>query len=274
MITPRKQRVAMSGRKMFAAFVLTIAPIYLLLILDRAARSDSRNADTVQHGLFDRCLEICRSYGLITSGDIADDAEAYLAAVESRPLSDDLQTLLVDATFTPAASQQHPLLQQRAPVFVLSDHLDDSHSLAALNRKGPVVVVFYYGYWCSHCVAQLFALNKDLQHFTDIGATVVAISADPTEQTLARFVQYGKFDFPVLSDPENSVAERYCVFRPAADDKEPQLDHGTFVVDGEGRIVWAYQGTEPFMDNRTLLTILANIQNRRPISKSAAAGAD
>lgn len=260
MPSTRKKRLNMTGRRMFAAFLITITPIYLLLIIDRAARSNHREADAVQRSLFDRCLEICREYGLVSTGDIAKDANAYLEAVESRPLSDDLQQLLADPQFRPAATQPHRLLQQSAPGFTLPDHLEQSHSLAEFNRQGPVVVVFYYGYWCSHCVAQLFALNKDLRHFTDLGATVVAISADPTEQTLSRFVQYGKFDFPVLSDADNAVAKQWGVFTPAVEGSEPRLDHGTFVVDRGGRVVWAYQGAEPFTDNRTLLKTLAEIR--------------
>lgn len=266
-----KSRLRSSGRRVFAVFVLTIAPIYLLLMLDRIARSSSRGTDTVQNSLFERCVEICRSYGLVSSGDIAKDADAYLDAVESRPLPPDLQKLLNDPGFLPAQSQQHPLLRQPAPEFALPDHLDRSLSLAELNHDGPVVVVFYYGYWCSHCVAQLFALDKDLQHFTDLGAKVVAISADPSEQTLLRFAQYGKFDFPVLSDADNRVAEQYGVFTPAAEGRESQLDHGTFVIDRAGRVVWACQGAEPFTDNRSLLAILAELQRVKPVAASAPA---
>lgn len=260
----------MTRRRMFAAFVITIAPIYLILIIDRAARSSSRDAGAVQRGLYQRCLEICREYGLITTGDIPQDADAYLAAVQSRPLPAELHALLADPGFVPAASQPHRLLQRPAPAFELPDHLGRSRSLAEYNQQGPVVVVFYYGYWCSHCVAQLFAINRDLQHFTELGATVVAVSADPPEQTLARFAQYGKFDFPVLSDTDNSVAGQYSVFTAAAEGREPKLDHGTFVVDRNGRIVWAYQGAEPFTDNRSLLTILAQLQGVRSQAETAA----
>ena len=55
--------------------------------------------------------------------------------------------------------------------------------LAKELKKGPVVVVFYLGYYCNHCVSQLFDLNEDVRYFHELGAEVIAISADPPELT-------------------------------------------------------------------------------------------
>jgi peroxiredoxin len=120
-----------------------------------------------------------------------------------------------------------------------------------------VVVVFYYGYWCSHCVAQLFALNEDIDKFRALGGQVIAISADPPEQTAERFAQYGRFDFPVLSDADNRTAQRYDVFRAANGDQPAEQRHGTFLIGANGRVLWCNTGDKPFLDNKSLLHHLA-----------------
>src|SRR5258706_4908681 len=38
-----------------------------------------------------------------------------------------------------------------------------SWRLAERTGHGPIVLVFYYGYHCNHCVGQLFALHDDMQ---------------------------------------------------------------------------------------------------------------
>ena len=50
-----------------------------------------------------------------------------------------------------------------------------------------MVLVFYYGYHCNHCVGQLFALHDDISKFRELGAEVVAVSADPPEWTRERW---------------------------------------------------------------------------------------
>lgn len=267
---PRLRR-PLSAQRMFLVFLAVIAPMYLVLAVNRSSQSGSSTAAPHKQSLYERCLGICRAYGLIATGDIEVDADAYLAAVDSRPLSGSLQQLLADPEFRPAKSQQHALLGRSAPAFTLPDHLGNPQQLADYTAEGPVVVVFYYGYWCSHCVAQLFALDRDLAHFSEMNATVVAISADPPEQTTARFVEYGTFGFPVLSDDGNRMARAFGAYRPADDGNDEQLDHATYVVGKDGQVVWAYQGAEPFVDNRTLLAVLAEMQGRMPAISAAEA---
>jgi peroxiredoxin len=189
-------------------------------------------------------------YGLVPTGNVAADAKAFLAAARAQSLPP--QKL---AESRAAVGQASPLVGTTAPDFELSD--TDGHRVALrdLRRTGPVIVVFYYGYYCSHCVAQLFALEEDLPKFTERGAHVVALSADPPETTAARFRQYGHFHFPVLSDRDNKVAEQYRVYTPAVGDHDEDLKHGTFIVDTSGRIVWSNTGSQPFVDNGLLLKL-------------------
>lgn len=202
--------------------------------------------------------------------NIAAQAQRLLRSQKVMPLSASLSELLADPKLVTVSTQEHPLLGRAAPDFQLADPNGRTYALKHLVARGPVVLVFYYGYTCDHCVAQLFGLQEDLAHFRELGAEVVAISADPPEQTREKFREYGAFTFPVLSDQRSYVAEKYGAFTPTdADRTDGKLLHGTFVIDRDGVVRWANLGLDPFFHNPTLLFELARIEKRLPTSATA-----
>jgi peroxiredoxin len=201
--------------------------------------------------------------------DLAEEVKAYLRKRQVQPLSGALERLLVNPDSFRVKSQVLPLVGDTAPDFELSDHRGNKWHLQAQLEKGPVVVIFYYGFFCDHCVSQLFDVAQDIRYFRELGAEVVAISVDTPETTRKQFQRYGAFDFPVLSDPDNKVAQAYGVFTPAEGDKDSDLQHGTFVIDREGTVQWGYAGPVPFTGNRTLLYQIAKIEDRLPAEKPA-----
>jgi peroxiredoxin len=205
--------------------------------------------------------------GVTPPEDLAAEVRSFLRQRGVRPLSDPLQRLLADPTAIAVPTQPHALVGKLAPDFDLEDPSGQRYSLRSFVERGPVVLVFYYGYYCNHCVGQLFALEKDLPYFHEIGAQVVALSPDPPALTRQRFRSYGKFHFPVLSDSGNSVAEKYGVYQRAHSGRGENLDHATFVIDRDGTIQWAQQGDEPFTDDRALLLEVAHVSGRVPAAK-------
>jgi thioredoxin-dependent peroxiredoxin len=201
--------------------------------------------------------------------DLAQEARDDLEHRHFRPLSAPLAVLLADSKYEPIPTQAHSLLLQRAPDFTLRDVSGKEVSLANELQEGPVVLIFYYGYHCDHCVSQLFALDKDQAKFRELGAKVLAISADPVELTRERFKKYGAFGFPVLADPGNKVAEKYETYVPSAKaGQEGDLLHGTFVISRQGRIVWTNRGEGPFTENRSLLHEIARVEKLLPTKNS------
>ena len=83
------------------------------------------------------------------------------------------------------------------------------------------------------------------------------MSPDSPQDTAEQFAKYGGFDFPVVSDPDNKAAERYSTLLPAKSGRPEDQLHGTFVINREGNVIWAYRGPTPFLDNKTLLYVLA-----------------
>jgi peroxiredoxin len=208
-----------------------------------------------------------RKAALPPGRDVAATAREFLRSQDVRPLSGPLEKLLADASAEHVETQEHPLLGQMAPDFMLLDTKLNGVNLREQIARGPVVLVFYYGYHCDHCVGQLFAANDDLDKFHELGAELIAISADPPEATLDRFRQYGAFGFPVLSDPANRTSAAYGVFEPASAERSERLQHGTFVIGRDGRVHWAYCGKSPFTGNLTLLYELARLEGRLPAAR-------
>jgi thioredoxin-dependent peroxiredoxin len=195
--------------------------------------------------------------------DLAQEARADLEQRHFRPLSASLEATLADANYEPIPTQTSNLLLQSAPDFSLPDIEGNEWSLATHLQQGPVLLVFYFGYHCNHCVSQLFALDKDLAKFRELGVQVAAISADPPELTRERYHKYGVFGFPVLSDPDNKVARLYETYLPhPTPGQEGDALHGTFVIARGGKIVWVNRGDAPFTENQTLLYEVARAERR------------
>jgi peroxiredoxin Q/BCP len=198
--------------------------------------------------------------------NLARQAVQYLRHRKGTPLSTPLEQLLTKPDLVLTASENHPLIGKQAPDFTLKNHLGETVTLSELNRNGPVIVIFYYGYWCDHCVAQLFGVHEDIARFRELDAQVVAVSADPPEVTKERFDQYGAFAFPTVSDPDNQVAAKYgCSI--AENDGTSQTLHGTFVIGRDGNVHWVNTGHQPFLGNPTLLYELARLEGRLPAAE-------
>lgn len=124
--------------------------------------------------------------------------------------------------------------------------------LAALDSEGQsvtlddhagksVLLVFYLGEACPHCVEQLQALNERAEAFGELGTEIVAISKDSVDK-LATF--QADFEIQLLSDTEFANARRFASY----DDFEEVELHSTFLIDRDGGIHWSRIGGEPFMD--------------------------
>lgn len=66
----------------------------------------------------------------------------------------------------------------RAPDFILPGPDGKPVSSAALLARGPLVITFYRGVWCSYCNMELQALQEALPGIEATGASLVAISPE------------------------------------------------------------------------------------------------
>lgn len=137
-----------------------------------------------------------------------------------------------------------------APSFSLKDADGHVHSLKEYNGK-PVIVIFYLGYGCLHCAQQLQAFAPMTKKFEDAGISLLAISTDDLTGLRISEKNYKKGTFPFLL-LSNSDLDVFKAYR-AHDDFEKIPLHGTFLIDGQGRVRWQDISYEPFMDPNFVL---------------------
>ncbi|QDU95961.1 cyanophycinase [Lignipirellula cremea] len=136
-----------------------------------------------------------------------------------------------------------------APSWKLRDHTGKEVSLAQYQGK-PVVLIFYLGYSCLHCVEQLHAFAPLAEKYQQAGISLLAISCENVEELKTSLDDYeGGMPIPLLANSELDIFKAYRVY----DDFEQVPLHGTFLIDGEGMIRWQDIGFEPFKDPKFLL---------------------
>lgn len=115
----------------------------------------------------------------------------------------------------------------RAPDFTLPDERGRARSLAEFLHAGPVVLFFYPAALTRGCTAESCRFRDLAAEFAEVGAQRVGVSPDPVD-TQRRFSERHRFDFPLLSDPDGSVAALFGVRRR----RGPLLTkRQTFVID-------------------------------------------
>tara|TARA_B100000963_G_scaffold358759_1_gene384203 strand:+ start:287 stop:2692 length:2406 start_codon:yes stop_codon:yes gene_type:complete len=132
-----------------------------------------------------------------------------------------------------------------ASAWKLPDSAGKQRSLADYRGR-TVVVVFYLGFGCLHCVEQLQALAPKVEDFREAGLEIIAVSTESRPElakALASYEEEGdSIPFPIVADPELATFRAYRAY----DDFEKVPLHGTFLVDGSGDVRWQDVGHEPF----------------------------
>lgn len=101
----------------------------------------------------------------------------------------------------------------RIPDFALPDSAGRIVKSAELRRNGLLLLSFYRGDWCPYCNLELRALAERHTDIVAAGATLVAISPQTPDASLATSEKH-RLQFPVLSDADNKIARKFgLVFR-------------------------------------------------------------
>jgi peroxiredoxin len=133
----------------------------------------------------------------------------------------------------------------------LTDGQGKQHTLADYAGR-PVIVIFYLGKGCAHCIEQLGTFAPETDRFRKAGIDLIAISTDAVDG-LRETVQQNKtgspFPFPLVSDASLNVFKQYRAY----DDFEQQPLHGTFLIDRQGLVRWQDISYEPFTEAEFLL---------------------
>jgi len=119
--------------------------------------------------------------------------------------------------------------------FELLDETGTARRLTEFLGTGPVVLFFYPAAMTPGCTAESCHFRDLGAEFAEVGAQRVGISRDAVDQQ-RRFSEMHGFDFPLLSDPDGAVADRYGVRRrlPLGPLSTKRM---TFVIDTDRRVL-------------------------------------
>jgi peroxiredoxin len=140
-----------------------------------------------------------------------------------------------------------------APEWTLPDARGEAISLERYRGR-PVILIFYLGMGCLHCVEQLNAFSPMQADFAKLGIELVTISTDNVDAlrgSIESRTAAGTPPLPItlLSDADLSIFKSYRAF----DDFENAPLHATFLIDKDGLIRWQDISYEPFTDAKFLL---------------------
>ncbi len=136
----------------------------------------------------------------------------------------------------------NPILEPGAPAppfSALSDE-GDTWTLAALAGR-RAVIYFYPRDNTPGCTEQACDLRDNLGQLKALGLIILGVSPD-TLKSHAGFRHKHALNFPLLSDPEQAMAQAFGVWREKVNYGRTYLGivRSTFVVDAEGVIERVY----------------------------------
>lgn len=131
---------------------------------------------------------------------------------------------------------------RRAPSFTLPDQDGRKVSLADFAGS-PVVVYFYPADDTPGCTKEACQFNANLRAFDRAGVAVVGVSPDDAASHRAFRTKY-KLRFPLLSDTDHKVMERYGAWgeKTMYGRKTTGVIRSTLLVGDDGKVQRAWYG--------------------------------
>lgn len=110
-----------------------------------------------------------------------------------------------------SANELVPLeIGSKAPDFSGKDQFGNPVSLSEIIQDGPVLIIFYRGYWCGICSRSLEEFQNEFSSLSSAGVQVIAIAPE-VESNISKTVDQNNLEFSVISDKDNSIMKKYNV---------------------------------------------------------------
>lgn len=97
-----------------------------------------------------------------------------------------------------------------APDFELQGSDGETYRLSELTQEGAVVLAWYPKAFTRGCTIECKSLTEKGHLIREYNATYFMVSVDPLDE-VTKFAESMQADFPLLADPDKSVAKQYGV---------------------------------------------------------------
>jgi peroxiredoxin len=95
----------------------------------------------------------------------------------------------------------------KIPDFLLPNSINKVINSKDILQRGKMIIAFYRGSWCPYCNLELRALQENLSLITAKKTTLVAISPQIPDHSLA-LIEKHNLQFEVLTDLQNNYAKQ------------------------------------------------------------------
>jgi len=133
-----------------------------------------------------------------------------------------------------------PDIGEQAPDFTLPTIAGELR-LSEVMERSKVVLAFYYEDATPLCSNEVSMLRDDYELVRELGAEVIALSADSLESHAAFVERLGGLPFPLASDEKAEAARAFDV----VDDSGKRSRRAVFVIDRSGEILHAERWFQP-----------------------------
>ncbi|MDT8281961.1 MAG: TlpA disulfide reductase family protein [Gammaproteobacteria bacterium] len=117
-----------------------------------------------------------------------------------------------------------------APALRLKDTDDKLYDLDEFH--GKVVVLNFWGTWCTPCVKEIPSLGRLQKSFSKNDLAVLSVTTGESKKEINDFLKKIPADFPVLLNPDGSTVKQWKIVAFPT----------TFIIDQQGNIQLAYFG--------------------------------
>ena len=122
-----------------------------------------------------------------------------------------------------------------APDFTMTGSDGKTYKLSELNKQGKAVVVAWFPRaFTGGCTAECKSMKAEGDKIRNYEVAYFTASNDPVDQN-KKFAESLSLDYPILSDPDNSVSAKYGVLNETAKGKAAR--RWTFYIGADGKIL-------------------------------------
>lgn len=144
-------------------------------------------------------------------------------------------------TFTCGAlAQEHQkgLLKKKVPEVQLKDLDGNTINTGELENDGKPIIISFWATWCTPCKKELNTIHDlyiDWQAETGVRLVAVSVDDERTKNRVVPYVDSKAWEYEILYDPNGELKRAMGV---------NNVPH-TFLIDGEGNIVYSHNNYAP-----------------------------
>lgn len=149
--------------------------------------------------------------------------------------------------------------QDKVPSIQLKDLSGNMVDAGSLANEGNPIVISFWATWCKPCIRELNAINDQyIDWEEETGVKLIAVSVDDSRNSsrVKPFITSQGWEYEVYLD-ENQELKRALNVN--------NIPH-TFLLDGEGNIVWQHNGYIPG-DEDHLYELIEKVKAGLPIEE-------